>query len=95
MDGAASAKPIIATETSNTSILVNDRTGFLFKSEDVNDLATKIVRLLKDDKLREEMGQAALEKARECDWDSLAVRMLDIYEAVAADFHRAKRKEGI
>jgi glycosyltransferase involved in cell wall biosynthesis len=86
LDGAASGKPVIASDACNTSVVVDGKTGYIFKSEDVEALASKIVKLLTDEKLREEMGQAALEKAKEYNWDSIATRTVEIYTIVIDSF---------
>ncbi len=63
---AASGKPVVASRIGGIRDTVEDgKTGFLFKSENIEDLADKIVTLLKDEELREEMGNAAKEKAND------------------------------
>jgi len=42
--------------------------------------------------LREEMGKAAMEKAKEYDWSKIVDRKVEIYKGVIADFHERKRK---
>ena len=89
-EGAASGKPIIASDMSNPALLDDGKAGFIFQSENVEDLASKIIKLLREDKLREEMGKAALEKARECDWNRIVEQLVKIYKEVIADFHERK-----
>jgi glycosyltransferase involved in cell wall biosynthesis len=91
-EGAACGKPIIASDMSNPALLDDGKAGFVFQSENVVDLASKIIKLLTDDKLREDMGKAALEKAKECDWNKIADRHVEIYKEVIADFHERKDK---
>ena len=91
-EGAASGKPIIASDMSNPALLDDGKAGFIFQSENVVDLANKIIKLLKDDKLREAMGKAALEKAKECDWNRIVDRYVEIYKEVIADFHERKER---
>ena len=91
-DAAASGKPVIASDMSNPGIVEDGRTGFTFKSEDIEDLAEKILILLKDEKLREEMGKAAKEKVRQYDWSEVAERYVEIYKEVLADFYGQKTK---
>lgn len=62
------------------------------KSEDVEELSSKMVKLLTDDKLREEMGKAAMEKAKEYDWNKIADRKVEIYKTVIVDFHEQRGK---
>ena len=89
-EGAACGKPIIASDKSNSALLDDGKIGFLFQSENPESLANKLIELVKNDKLREEMGQAALEKAREHDWSNIADRHVEIYKEVIADFHERK-----
>jgi glycosyltransferase involved in cell wall biosynthesis len=88
-DAAASGKPVVASDMSNPGIVDNGKTGVIFKSNDINDLASKIILLLKDDKLRNEMGKAAKEKAKQYDWSRIAARTVEIYKDVIADFHES------
>ena len=92
LDGAALGKPIIVSDACNSSIVEDGKTGFIFKSEDVKDLSSKIVRLLTEDDLRGEMGKAAHEKAKEYDWSKIADRTVKVYKKVIADFHEGKGK---
>lgn len=92
LDGAALGKPIIVSDACNSSIVEDGKTGFVFKSEDVKDLSSKIVRLLTEDDLRGQMGKAANEKAKEYDWSKIADRTVKVYKKVIADFHKRKGK---
>lgn len=89
-DAAASGKPVIASDTSNPGIVEDGKTGFIFKSKDVEDLTSKIITLLKDEKLREEIGKAAKAKVKQYDWSKVAERYVEIYKEVIADFHERK-----
>ena len=91
-EGAACGKPIIASDMSNPALLDDGKAGFIFQSENVVDLANKIIKLLKDEKLREEMGKAAMGKAKEYDWNKIVDRHVGIYKEVIADFHERKGK---
>lgn len=87
LDGAVWGKPAIVSEMCNSSQVEDGKTGFVVRSEDVEGLASKIVELLTNDKLREEMGKAAMEKVKEYDWSKIADRIVKIYKDVIADFH--------
>jgi len=90
---AACGKPSIVSDMCNSSVIEDGRTGFVFKSEDIESLANKIVKLLTNDKMREEMGRAAMEKAKEYDWDNIAKRVLEIYNDAIANFRERKLLE--
>ena len=95
-EAMACGKPVIASNVTNSEILEDGITGLLFESENVEDLADKIIVLLKDEKLREEIGKAAKEKVKQYDWGKVAERYIGIYKEVIADFHerKAKSKKG-
>ena len=65
VDAMAAGKPTVATAVGGVPEVVADgETGFLVPSKDHHALAEKIVRLLKDERLRERMGGAGLARAR-------------------------------
>lgn len=90
LNAAASGKPAIVSDMCNSSVIEDGKTGFVFKSEDVGELSRKMVKLLTDHKLREEMGKAAMEKAREYDWSKIVDRKVEIYKEVIAAFYERK-----
>jgi glycosyltransferase involved in cell wall biosynthesis len=60
----AAGKPVVATRVGGVPEMVSDgKTGFLFEVGDVLKLAETLVRLLRDDSIRAEMGQAGKLKA--------------------------------
>ena len=87
LDAAVFGKPAIVSEKCNSSLVEDGKTGFVFKSEDVKGLASKIVTLLTNDKLRAAMGKAAKEKVVEYDWKEIASKTVEIYKLVIADFN--------
>lgn len=91
-DAAASGKPVVASDMSNPGIVEDGVTGFVFESENVEDLADKIITLLKDEKLREEMGRATKEKVKQYDWSKVAERYAEIYKEVIINFHEQNVK---
>ena len=94
LEAMSSGKPVVASRIGGIQDTVKDgKTGFLFKSENIKDLADKIITLLKDEELREEMGNAAKEKAKSYDWSKIAERTVEIYKEVIADFHERKAKD--
>ena len=87
-EAMASGKPVVASNIGGIPDLIDDgKTGFLFEPENVDDLAKKIIMLLNDEKLREELGRAAKEKAKQYDWNNIAERTVKIYKDVIANFH--------
>lgn len=76
-------KAIIASNVGGIpSILEDGRTGLLFDPGNINDLAEKIIILLKDKDLRMNLGNAGYRKVTEFTWDKVAERTVDIYKEI-------------
>ena len=54
----------------------------MFETENAEDLADKILILLKDSKLQKTMGESARKKAREYDWGKIIQKTVDTYKAI-------------
>lgn len=92
-EAMASGKPVVASNVGGIPDAIDDgKTGFLFESENEVDLAEKIVKLLKDKKLRDEMGKSAKEKAKQFEWSKIAEKTVEVYKEVITDFHERKTK---
>lgn len=80
-------KPVVATDVGNFSEMVDSgKTGFIVPPENANALAEAIIKLLRDDKLRQEMGENAYKAVKEkFSWDNIAQKTLEVYkEAIEA-----------
>jgi glycosyltransferase involved in cell wall biosynthesis len=67
VDAMAAGKAAVATAVGGIpEVVVDGVTGYLVPPRDPPALATRIVELLKNRSLRERMGHAALDRAREC-----------------------------
>ena len=79
-------KPAVVTNVGSIPEVVEDgKTGFVVPPRDVNALADAIIKLLKDDKLRKEMGENAYRKMEEeLSWDKIAEKTIEIYEKAIA-----------
>ena len=73
----ASGLPIIAkTGTVPKEILANNENGFLVN--DSNDLAEKIISLLKNEELTESMGKKSIAMVQKFSWEQVVKDILDI-----------------
>ncbi len=64
VEAMALGRPIVATRVGGNPIAVADgATGLLSKPDDALDMATKILQLLNDDRLRDHYGKVARERA--------------------------------
>ncbi len=59
----------------------NDGTGLLAEAGSVEDLANKLIMVLKDGKLRERLNRNALEFSRNFDWDMSARKFEEVFRA--------------
>jgi glycosyltransferase involved in cell wall biosynthesis len=75
----------VASNVGDTSEIVNDgKNGFLVEPGKLQEFADRIVELLKDDKLRKEMGRKGREHIVDnFSYDAVVDRMNDIYRSVA------------
>ncbi len=83
MEAAACATPSAALAIGGLpESIVEERTGLL--AETPEQLAEQTARLVRDPELRESLGAAALERAREFTWDATAGRTLEVLESARA-----------
>jgi phosphatidylinositol alpha-mannosyltransferase len=59
--------------------------GVLFRSGDADDLGRRLDGLLDDQARRAGLGAAAAAAVRRYDWDTVAERVLRVYETVLGD----------
>lgn len=80
LEAMACGKPIIVSDAlmSASRFFVMDN-GFLFKTKDHLDLANQILKLVKDEHLRTQMGQVSLEKVKHYDINKSVEILEDIY----------------
>ena len=77
-------KPVVATSVGGIPEIVRDGiTGFLIPPDNSRALARSVIRLLKNDELREKMGKEALEYVqRNHSWQSIAEKTEFIYRSL-------------
>ena len=77
-------KPIIASRTGGLPEVIEDNaTGLLFEAENPGDLADKLIRLINDPALRNEMGKNGRTRAeKEFGFDIFKERIRNLYEEV-------------
>ena len=80
-------KPVVVTNVGSIPEIVDDgATGFIVPPKDVNALAEAIIKLLKDDRLRKEMGENAYKKLKiDLSWDKNAEKTIEVYKGVIED----------
>jgi len=86
-------KPVVATTVGAIPEVVEDgKTGLLVPPKNPKALADAIIKLLKDDNLRKEMGENAYKKMKEeLSWDKIAEKTIEVYKE-AINEHKSKRR---
>jgi phosphatidylinositol alpha-1,6-mannosyltransferase len=80
IEAALCGKPaVVSGESGLAEAVIQEQTGLLVPEDAPKETAQAIIRLLKDDALRQQMGRAAHQRAsRECTWD----RRVETYDAL-------------
>jgi glycosyltransferase involved in cell wall biosynthesis len=82
---------VVVTDVGSISEIVDDnKTGFIVPPRDSQALAEAVIRLLKDKKLRKEMGENAYKKLKEdFSWDRITEKTLEVYREAIANAKKA------
>jgi glycosyltransferase involved in cell wall biosynthesis len=82
IEAGMSGLPVVANNAWSLPEIVKDgETGFLAKANDVDDWADKLIQLIKLDKMRHEMGQAARKHVNnKFTWENNIKVHLEVYE---------------
>jgi 1,2-diacylglycerol 3-alpha-glucosyltransferase len=64
LEAAASGLPVVVVDKGAPSELANNDNGFIFQHQNSKQMAEYIIKILKDDKLREKMGRKGIELAK-------------------------------
>lgn len=80
LEAMTCGKPVIGSNTGNIPFLVTKKTGILFESENEQDLALKIIKLIKNRDLCFKMSLNAQNEVKKFDWKMLASKTREIYE---------------
>jgi glycosyltransferase involved in cell wall biosynthesis len=81
VEGLAAGKPVVAFNTGgNPDIIKDGKNGLLAEPEDIEDLASKMQMLLRDEKLRERMSRQALIMVKRYDWREVARQYESLYK---------------
>jgi phosphatidylinositol alpha-mannosyltransferase len=82
LEAMASGKPIVATENPGYKELLDPDVAFLLPPNDAAAFARTTLSLLKDERLRREMGANGRKKALAYSWDSIAREIADYYDEI-------------
>lgn len=74
--------PIVTDNTGISSLIKNNRNGFIVRHRDVNELADKINLLLENTELRKKISEGARKIYEELNWDSVYSSYEKIYKSL-------------
>lgn len=82
LEAMAKENAIISTKTFGGKYLIKKENGFLYDFEDVKDLRKKLNILIKNKKLRKEMQENNLKKAKNFTWEKINKKLIKLYKEV-------------
>jgi D-inositol-3-phosphate glycosyltransferase len=81
LEAMACGTPVVASEVGGLAFLVKDGvTGFHFQAEDPEGLSERLIALIENKDLRENMSKQAADVAKDYGWGKIAVRIVALYE---------------
>lgn len=94
LEANACGTPVVASNVQGLRDAVKDKeTGLLYAYGDVNDLASKILKLLTDQPLRERLTKNAVDWSKLFDWDIAAKQTVELLENRRRGY-RQRQSEG-
>lgn len=96
LEALSSAKPVVAFANQGYKEFFKDKKGekFLVKPKDFKGLAQKLELLIKNKKLREEMGEWGPKEAKNYSWSKIANRVLDFYKLCLKERRKKEKEKG-
>jgi glycosyltransferase involved in cell wall biosynthesis len=80
LEASAAGLPIIATAVGGTAEIIDtSERGLLIRPEDPGELARALLRLARDEPLRQELGRAAFERSADFSTDRLVAATAELY----------------
>lgn len=89
LEGMAVGTPIVASNIPGyASVVTNREEGLLVPPKNNGELAHALISLLKDEKLRQQMGAKGRATAEKYSWERIAQRVVDYYTRVLSESSR-------
>ena len=88
LESMACGTPVVASRVGGIPSFIDDaKTGYLIPMRCPDPFIDKLEILLSNKDLRENMGNAALNKAQIMDWKKTALYLTEYYEGLLTQFH--------
>ena len=87
IEAMACGVPVVAFDCENgpRNIVTNNQDGILVKPFDVDDYAESLLRLMRDDQLRTQMGRRAYESSKRYSIEDIALQWKGLFDEVMVD----------
>ena len=96
VEAMACKKPVVAFANEGYKEVLKEKGArFLVKPRDYKTLAKKLEILIKNEKLRKEMGQWGIEEAKKYSWPKIAKQVLNFYELCRENKQKKSRKKAL
>lgn len=83
LEAMACGTPVVASQVGGLAYLIKEgETGFFVPDQEPDALSERLMQLLQDDELRQQMGDQAAEYAQEYRWEIIAERIIEVYQEV-------------
>lgn len=83
LEAMACGTPVVASQVGGLAFLVRDgETGFVVPGNDVETLAKRLIELIKDEELRNKLGNKSAEYAQLYAWENISEKMIEVYNQV-------------
>jgi len=89
VESNACGTPVIASNSPGLKdSIINGTTGLLYDYGNINKMAEYIIKVLKDDELREKLSINAIDWSNKFNWDNSSEEMLKLIEKVIKNYKR-------
>jgi glycosyltransferase involved in cell wall biosynthesis len=86
----ACGKPVVSSRIPNLEFIEEQNAGLLVEPENPEELAKAVIKLMKDESLREEMGKKGRDfVVRYYSWEANARRVAEVCENLVEEYNRA------